>query len=179
MDLFSQNRKPKIKGDQLETDLDAIRAIITEKSKENIFCVMSTTRFIFHDSYLMSINYCQCKHSCFAPRGADDVEAIARLCKELDIPHIVNNAYGIQVIKVDCILSKVTHHSLLLLLLLFFQSSETAKEITRAMRVGRIDAVVSSTDKNFMVCISFICTFFVFFKKYIFYFNNRFQLVVL
>eukprot|EP00019_Armaparvus_languidus_P008489 CAMPEP_0168599068 /NCGR_PEP_ID=MMETSP0420-20121227/11832_1 /TAXON_ID=498008 /ORGANISM="Pessonella sp." /LENGTH=144 /DNA_ID=CAMNT_0008636625 /DNA_START=516 /DNA_END=947 /DNA_ORIENTATION=+ len=97
----------KLNGDQLETDLDAIRAIITEKSKENIFCVMSTT-------------------SCFAPRGADDVEAIARLCKELDIPHIVNNAYGIQ-------------------------SSETAKEITRAMRVGRIDAVVSSTDKNFMV----------------------------
>lgn len=115
-----------IKGDQLETDLDAIRAIITEKSKENIFCVMSTTRFIFHDSYLMSINFCQCKHSCFAPRGADDVEAIARLCKELDIPHIVNNAYGIQVINIDCILNKITHHSLLLL---FFRQVKLQRKL--------------------------------------------------
>jgi hypothetical protein len=31
------------------------------------------------------------------------------------------------------------------------KAKETAVEMSRAMRVGRIDAIVSSTDKNFMV----------------------------
>jgi hypothetical protein len=52
-------------------------------------------------SVLYDIIYTFCctkqKKSCFAPRGADNVEAIARLCKEFELPHIVNNAYGIQV----------------------------------------------------------------------------------
>lgn len=35
--------------------------------------------------------------SCFAPRASDDVEAVARLCKHAGVPHIINNAYGVQV----------------------------------------------------------------------------------
>jgi hypothetical protein len=43
-----------------------------------------------------------------------------------NLVHVVNNAYGVQ-------------------------ASATAAEISRAMRVGRVDVVVSSTDKNFLV----------------------------
>jgi hypothetical protein len=35
--------------------------------------------------------------SCFAPREPDDVVAIARLCAAQGLPHVVNNAYGVQV----------------------------------------------------------------------------------
>ena len=51
---------------------------------------------------------------------------IAQLCKEYQIYHLVNNAYGLQ-------LSKVTHL------------------LNEGLRVGRVDAIVQSTDKNFMV----------------------------
>jgi O-phospho-L-seryl-tRNASec:L-selenocysteinyl-tRNA synthase len=64
--------------------------------------------------------------SCFAPRGVDSVIELARLASRHNLVHVVNNAYGVQ-------------------------ASATAAEISRAMRVGRIDVVVSSTDKNFLV----------------------------
>ncbi|KAL5102977.1 O-phosphoseryl-tRNA Sec selenium transferase [Taenia crassiceps] len=44
---------------------------------ESIVCVLSTT-------------------TCFAPRVPDRLPAITRLCKERGIPHLVNNAYGVQ-----------------------------------------------------------------------------------
>jgi hypothetical protein len=34
--------------------------------------------------------------SCFAPRAPDDVVGVARLCARLGVPHLVNNAYGLQ-----------------------------------------------------------------------------------
>jgi len=64
--------------------------------------------------------------SCFAPRQPDSVDEIARLCQEKDVFHLINNAYGTQ-----CGL--------------------ITKLINRADVVGRVDAVVQSTDKNFMV----------------------------
>lgn len=64
--------------------------------------------------------------SCFAPRTPDDVEGIARLCAAHGVPHVINNAYGL-----GC--------------------ATICAEISRAMRVGRVDFVVQSTDKNFMV----------------------------
>lgn len=64
--------------------------------------------------------------SCFAPRSPDDVEAIARLCAAMGVCHVVNNAYGVQ-------------------------CSRTCANISRAQRVGRVDLVVQSTDKNFLV----------------------------
>jgi len=59
-------------------------------------------------------------------RAADDVVAVAKLCARLSVPHIINNAYGVQ-------------------------SASACALITAAMRRGRVDAVVQSTDKNFMV----------------------------
>eukprot|EP00794_Sanderia_malayensis_P005585 gene5585-6274_t len=93
--------------DELTTNVNEIRTRITDIGAENILCVMSTT-------------------SCFAPRVPDKLEEIAVLCKEHEVPHIVNNAYGIQ-------------------------SSKCMHLIEQAFRVGRLDAFIQSTDKNFLV----------------------------
>lgn len=94
-------------GDELQTDVATMRAKIVELRPETVACVLTTT-------------------SCFAPRAPDSLEEVARLCEEFDVPHLVNNAYGVQ-----C--TKCMHL------------------IQQASRVGRIDAFVQSTDKNFLV----------------------------
>ena len=70
----------KLLGDELVTDLDAVRALIMDPEKggpESVACVVSST-------------------SCFAPRASDDVVAIAKLCAEINLGHVINNAYGVQ-----------------------------------------------------------------------------------
>merc|ERR1712241_74000 len=64
--------------------------------------------------------------SCFAPRIPDPVDLIAKMSSIHDIPHVINHAYGLQCLK-------------------------TNKLIARACVVGRVDAIVCSTDKNFLV----------------------------
>jgi O-phospho-L-seryl-tRNASec:L-selenocysteinyl-tRNA synthase len=64
--------------------------------------------------------------SCFAPRLPDKIIPIAALCKTAAVPHVVNNAYGVT-------LRKVMNH------------------IQEASLIGRVDAFVQSTDKNFCV----------------------------
>ena len=64
--------------------------------------------------------------SCFAPRQPDKVDELAKLCNEHNVGHIINNAYGTQ-------------------------CSLITKLVNRADVVGRVDAIVQSTDKNFMV----------------------------
>ncbi|POM66011.1 O-phosphoseryl-tRNA(Sec) selenium transferase [Phytophthora palmivora] len=73
--------------------------------------------------------------SCFAPRAYDSVQDIAKLCQEWGIAHVINNAYGVQA-------SKCVH------------------QVELAMRTGRVDAVVQSLDKNFMVPVggAIICS---------------------
>eukprot|EP00397_Hematodinium_sp_SG-2012_P033452 GEMP01035745.1.p1 GENE.GEMP01035745.1~~GEMP01035745.1.p1 ORF type:complete len:479 (+),score=103.76 GEMP01035745.1:22-1437(+) len=93
-------------GDALVTDVEAIEKHCKELGKE-VLCVCTTT-------------------STFAPRVPDLVDEVANVCKKYDVPHVVNNAYGLQ-----C--SKIMH------------------SIETAMRKGRLDAVVQSTDKNFLV----------------------------
>nr|XP_034968417.1 O-phosphoseryl-tRNA(Sec) selenium transferase isoform X2 [Zootoca vivipara] len=96
-----------LEGDELRTDLKAVEAIIQDLEADNILCVHSTT-------------------SCFAPRVPDRLEELAEICARYDIPHIVNNAYGVQ-------------------------SSKCMHLIQQGARRGRIDAFVQSLDKNFMV----------------------------
>ncbi|KAG8591603.1 hypothetical protein GDO81_000233 [Engystomops pustulosus] len=96
-----------LEGDELRTDLNAVKSRILELGAENILCVHSTT-------------------SCFAPRVPDRLEGLAEICAKYDIPHIVNNAYGVQ-------------------------SSKCMHLIQQGARRGRIDAFVQSLDKNFMV----------------------------
>ncbi len=61
----------------------------------------------------------------FPPRESDPVKKIARLCLDNDIPFMINNAYGVQ-------------------------SQEVMKEIRSAIDAGRVDAVIQSSDKNFL-----------------------------
>ncbi|KAK7198492.1 SLA/LP autoantigen-like protein [Novymonas esmeraldas] len=64
--------------------------------------------------------------SCFAPRLPDDTVAMARYCKSAGLPYVVNNAYGVQ-------------------------SRRIMTRLDAAQRLGRVDAVVQSGDKNFLV----------------------------
>jgi O-phospho-L-seryl-tRNASec:L-selenocysteinyl-tRNA synthase len=64
--------------------------------------------------------------SCFAPRVPDAVDKVAKLCDTANVYHVINNAYGLQ-------------------------CAQTSKLINRACVVGRVDAIVCSTDKNFLV----------------------------
>jgi O-phospho-L-seryl-tRNASec:L-selenocysteinyl-tRNA synthase len=61
----------------------------------------------------------------FPPREADSIVEIARIAAEEKVFHIINNAYGVQ-------------------------SREIMREIQSAMSAGRVDAIVQSTDKNFL-----------------------------
>ena len=96
-----------LEGDELRTDVPALAAKTAEVGADRVLCVLSTT-------------------SCFAPRGIEKLLEVARLCHEVDIPHIVNNAYGVQ-------------------------CSACMKAIATASRHARLDAFVQSTDKNFLV----------------------------
>ncbi|XP_048041279.1 O-phosphoseryl-tRNA(Sec) selenium transferase isoform X1 [Megalobrama amblycephala] len=96
-----------LEGDELRTNMEEVERKIEELGAKNILCVHSTT-------------------SCFAPRVPDRLEELSVLCAKHEIPHIVNNAYGMQ-------------------------SSKCMHLIQQGARVGRIDAFVQSLDKNFMV----------------------------
>ena len=96
-----------LNGDQLETDVAGIEAAIARVGAEQVCCVLTTT-------------------SCFAPRAHDSLEEVARVCAKLNVPHLVNNAYGLQ-------------------------SSKCMHLIEQARRVGRLDLFVQSTDKNLLV----------------------------
>ncbi|XP_059131851.1 O-phosphoseryl-tRNA(Sec) selenium transferase [Peromyscus eremicus] len=96
-----------LEGDELRTDLNAVEAKVQELGPDRILCIHSTT-------------------SCFAPRVPDRLEELAVICANYDIPHVVNNAYGLQ-------------------------SSKCMHLIQQGHRVGRIDVFVQSLDKNFMV----------------------------
>jgi len=97
-------------GDECRTDLNAIQEAIETHGGDNgeeILCILTTS-------------------SCFAPRAPDRLAEVARICKIVGIPHLINNAYGVQ-------------------------CPVTCKSIQKAHQVGRVDAYVQSTDKNFMV----------------------------
>lgn len=92
---------------QLVTDIEAFREQIQLLGAHQIVCLFSCT-------------------SCFAPRATDKVVELAALAAQFDIPHLINNAYGLT-------------------------SSYSVHQIERACRTGRVDLYVQSTDKNFMV----------------------------
>lgn len=63
--------------------------------------------------------------SFFPPREPDNIKEISKLAKENDLIHIIINAYGVQ-------------------------SPEWMKLIQSAIDAGRVDAIIQSTDKNFL-----------------------------
>lgn len=84
--------------------MDALQARLDALGSERVLCVLSST-------------------SCFAPRAPDKLLPIARLCDHHGVPHVVNNAYGVQ-------------------------ARPLMRMIDAAAQNGRVDAVVQSTDKN-------------------------------
>lgn len=72
---------------------------------------------------------------------------MAELCKKFDVPHIVNNAYGVQSSKCMHIIEEVNSVNVVCGLWV----SHTATDWTQAHRQGRVDAFIQSTDKNFLV----------------------------
>ncbi|MFX1313079.1 MAG: O-phosphoseryl-tRNA(Sec) selenium transferase [Promethearchaeota archaeon] len=66
--------------------------------------------------------------SFFPPREADDIREISKFAYEKDLVHLVINAYGVQ-------------------------SPEWMKLIRSAIDAGRVDAIIQSTDKNFLTPI--------------------------
>lgn len=64
--------------------------------------------------------------STFAPRVYDSVVEIAELCQKFNVAHVINSAYGLQ-------------------------CSRISSDIVQADKKGRVDVLISSTDKNFMV----------------------------
>jgi len=61
----------------------------------------------------------------FAPREPDKIKEIAKIAQKKKVSHIINNAFGVQ-------------------------SREIMKHIKGAIDAGRVDAVIQSTDKNFL-----------------------------
>jgi O-phospho-L-seryl-tRNASec:L-selenocysteinyl-tRNA synthase len=98
-------------GGEIVSNIPAFEKILL-KNNNDIAAVISTT-------------------SCFAPRSIDEIVFISQLCKEFNLPHIVNNAYGLQSESICSLLSKA----------LYKQSC-------------RIDAIVQSGDKNFQIPVS-------------------------
>uniref|UniRef100_A0A182VS30 O-phosphoseryl-tRNA(Sec) selenium transferase n=1 Tax=Anopheles minimus TaxID=112268 RepID=A0A182VS30_9DIPT len=94
-------------GSSFSTDFPGFVSKINELGADQICCIVSTT-------------------SCFAPRSSDDIIELAKLCQAHDIPHLVNNAYGLQ-------------------------SSYFSHQLNQGARTGRIDAFIQSTDKNLLV----------------------------
>ncbi|KAK4530311.1 hypothetical protein CCYA_CCYA04G1168 [Cyanidiococcus yangmingshanensis] len=97
----------KIVGDQVVTDVEALKRRLEESDPSRYAAVISTT-------------------SCFAPRAPDQVVSVAQQCQRYGVPHLVNHAYGVQ-------------------------SRRCNGLVCAASRLGRVDAVIFSFDKNFMV----------------------------
>ncbi|KAA8497213.1 O-phosphoseryl-tRNA(Sec) selenium transferase [Porphyridium purpureum] len=96
-----------LQGDQVCTNMEEVSNTVLREGAHTVLCVLSCS-------------------SCFAPRAPDDVVAIARFCRKNNVPHVINNAYGVQ-------------------------SRRMMHEIDVASTTGRVDITVQSTDKNFMV----------------------------
>ncbi len=92
----------QVYGDAVRVPVGDISEAITDETA----AIVSTTTF-------------------FPPREPDEVKAIARIADERGIPHIINNAYGVQ-------------------------SREIMGMVRGAIDAGRVDAVIQSTDKNFL-----------------------------
>ena len=92
----------------LQTNINEFEKQIQQLNPNDICCIISTT-------------------SCFAPRAIDNIQSLSNLCQIYSIPHIINNAYGLQ-------------------------STKIIHEIEESKRLnGRIDYIIQSTDKNFLV----------------------------
>ena len=95
-----------VEGEICEDAVNVPKEEIEKAVNENTAAILSTTTF-------------------FPPREPDHIKDIAKIAEEKKIPHIINNAYGVQ-------------------------SREIMKLVRGAIDAGRVDAIIQSTDKNFL-----------------------------
>lgn len=91
-----------LEGDELRTDLGAVEQKIQELGAENILCVHSTTScFAPRVPDRLASSKCPIKRENFLPtvQSPPRLEELATMCAKYDVPHIVNNAYGVQASK--------------------------------------------------------------------------------
>ena len=123
------SQKVREGGDELRTDIEGIRAAIVAAGPDAVVAVMTTT-------------------SCFAPRAPDCVREVARLCAEMGVPHVVNHAYGLMSARLCGVLDEASVGWPVAKP----RRGETETNATPAVvPTSRVDAWISSTDKNFMV----------------------------
>ncbi|QEE14339.1 O-phosphoseryl-tRNA(Sec) selenium transferase [Promethearchaeum syntrophicum] len=93
-------------------------------SNEGVFTNIEEIKEIYHlnSNKISAIISSTCF---FAPRVPDNIKEIAKFAKKNEIIHIINNAYGLQ-------------------------TPALLKLIRQSIDAGRIDAIVQSTDKNFL-----------------------------
>jgi hypothetical protein len=112
-----------LEGDQLRASVDAVRAAVNAVGADAVVCVMTTS-------------------SCFAPRGADRLVDIARLCAELGCGHVINNAYGVQsaalcaAVTAACRRGRVLGHCLVRALHEGAQQEEHVTVVARPLQPG-------------------------------------------
>ncbi|XES77071.1 MAG: O-phosphoseryl-tRNA(Sec) selenium transferase [Candidatus Bathyarchaeia archaeon] len=92
----------QVYGDAVNVPAEEIEKAVNE----NTAAILSTTTF-------------------FQPREPDKIKDIARIAQEKNVPHIINNSFGVQ-------------------------SREIMKLVRGAVDAGRVDAIIQSTDKNFL-----------------------------
>jgi len=107
-------------------DDDASTAATTTPSATTTATATATTTTTHPNSITSRVMAVISTTSCFAPRVPDPVDAIAKLCQQYNVAHLINHAYGLQ-------------------------CKTTCQLINRACVVGRVDALICSMDKNFLV----------------------------
>ncbi|KAK1736915.1 O-phosphoseryl-tRNA(Sec) selenium transferase [Skeletonema marinoi] len=113
--------------DEVSTDLNALQVAL-DKYSHRILAVITTT-------------------SCFCPRVPDEVDKVARLIQGWNSQHCNNNntSSDDNINKRGAGIAHVINHAYGL------QCTQTNKLLNRACTIGRVDAIICSTDKNFLV----------------------------
>eukprot|EP00984_Skeletonema_dohrnii_P011682 scaffold4689_cov142-Skeletonema_dohrnii-CCMP3373.AAC.3 len=114
--------------DEVSTDLDALQVAL-DKYSHRILAVITTT-------------------SCFCPRVPDEVDRVAKLIQGWNSQHCNNNNSDDDDNNTDkrgAGIAHVINHAYGL------QCTQTNKLLNRACTIGRVDAIICSTDKNFLV----------------------------
>ena len=102
---------------ELHTDMAAIQQEIDRLGAESIVGIVTTT-------------------SCFAPRAADSIVDVAKLCKASGIGHIVNNAYGVQ----SSALSSLVNIHLLPAFLEHAYADPAKQQLTKSLSSGPLSS---------------------------------------
>lgn len=79
--------EPQVVDGMLVTNISRIEEILSSEDRDDILAVITTT-------------------SCFAPRQPDRIDEVAVLCQRHNVFHLINNAYGLQCVKISKLIDR-------------------------------------------------------------------------